>query len=176
MEKALVRILPTAPGTLDSGRKGEDIMLKLGLLALPLLGAAISCGTRADETLPAVSVYRTQTCGCCKKWVAHLEHQGFVVNTVVLPQIDLDTLKHNHGVPMSARSCHTALVGSYVVEGHVPASEIQTLLRRRLPIAGLAVPGMPIGSPGMEGPHPIAYDVLAIDKAGRLETFSTQRP
>lgn len=160
-----------------SGRKDEGFMAKRGLLMLPLLVmAVVACDMRADEPLPRLEVYRTETCGCCKKWVTHLEEKGFAVNTVVLPHLELDVIKKKHGVPIAARSCHTALAGPYVIEGHVPASEIQKLLRKRLPIVGLAVPGMPIGSPGMEGPHPVVYDVLAIDKSGRLTTFSTQHP
>jgi len=85
-------------------------------------------------------------------------------------------VKDKHNVPRQARSCHTALVGGYVIEGHVPAADIQRLLKERPAILGLAVPGMPIGSPGMEGPNPQPYNVLAFDKKGQTSVFSTQRP
>jgi len=85
-------------------------------------------------------------------------------------------VKDKYGVPAQTRSCHTALVGGYVIEGHVPAADIQRLLKEKPKVAGLAVAGMPIGSPGMEGANPRPYDVLAFDKTGKTTVFSTQRP
>jgi hypothetical protein len=89
---------------------------------------------------------------------------------------NLTAIKDKHGVPSQTRSCHTALVGGYVIEGHVPAAEIQRLLKDKPRVAGLAVPGMPIGSPGMEGANPRPYDVLTFDKTGKTTVFSTQNP
>lgn len=120
-----------------------------------------------------VTVYKSPTCGCCKKWVEHLQANGFSVKAVDTE----DVVKHKlaNGVPYELGSCHTALVGGYVVEGHVPASDIKRLLKERPPVRGLAVPGMPIGSPGMEqGAHKQRYEVLTFDKQGKTTVFSRQ--
>ena len=106
-------------------------------------------------------------------WVAHLEENGFTVKTTDLPVVDLDAVRRRAGVPDPVASCHTALVDGYVVEGHVPADDVRRLLDERPPIAGIAVPGMPRGSPGMEGPNPQPYDVIALDEDGNFARFSS---
>jgi hypothetical protein len=121
---------------------------------------------------PAVTVYKTATCGCCSKWVEHLRSAGFPV--VAHDVENLDEIKAQQGVPLALRSCHTALVDGYLVEGHVPAPVIERLLRERPRVTGLAVPGMPVGSPGMEGEHPERYAVLAFDGSGRVTVYSQQ--
>lgn len=110
--------------------------------------------------------------GCCSKSVDHLREKGFEVRTTDMR--DLTDIKARHGVPRQLESCHTALVGGYVLEGHVPAADVQRLLEERPAIAGLAVPGMPIGSPGMEVPGTKAerYDVIAFDESARTEVFA----
>ena len=125
---------------------------------------------------PTLLVYKTPTCGCCGKWIEHLEEAGFRVEAQNLS--DLTRLKALNGVPPNLTSCHTALVEGYVIEGHVPASDIRKLLSQRPEVAGLAVPAMPLGSPGMEHPDPTrheAYDVLAFG-AGGVEVFSRHEP
>ena len=107
-------------------------------------------------------------------WVAHLEENGFTVKATDVQ--DLNAVKRRMGVPGPAMSCHTALVDGYVVEGHVPAVDLKRLLDERPPIAGIAVPGMPQGSPGMEGPNPQPYDVIAFDEAGGFARFSSHKP
>ena len=104
-------------------------------------------------------------------WVAHLEQHGFDVQSTNVP--DMTAVKRRAGVPRAVSSCHTALVDGYVVEGHVPADDIKRLLSERPDIAGVSVPGMPIGSPGMEGPNPQPYDVLAFDEDGSLTHFAS---
>ncbi|MDG2049590.1 MAG: DUF411 domain-containing protein [Myxococcota bacterium] len=126
-----------------------------------------------------IQVYKTPTCGCCGNWVNHLRAAGFDVKTTDLP--DLTALKRSNGVPQSMASCHTALVGGYVIEGHVPASDIRRLLKERPRVAGLAVPGMPMGSPGMEHPDPRrheAFEVIAFGTpaASGFEVFETHQP
>jgi hypothetical protein len=106
--------------------------------------------------------------------VEHLRRAGFAPTASNVD--DMPSVKQVYKVPAHTRSCHTALVGGYVIEGHVPVADIQRLLKEKPAIAGLAVPGMPIGSPGMEGPNPRPYDVLAFDKTGKTTVFSTQRP
>jgi hypothetical protein len=142
------------------------------LLLAALAAVLAACGAAEQGT--RVAVYRTPSCGCCLEWVDHLEAAGFSVEVTEVQ--DLQAVKASHGVPRGISSCHTALVDGYVVEGHVPARDVQRMLAERPPITGLAVPGMPIGSPGMEGPDPEPYDVLAFDERGGVEVFSSYRP
>ena len=107
-------------------------------------------------------------------WVAHLEEHGFTVVTKDVS--DITGIKRTHDVPPMVSSCHTALVGGYVVEGHVPADDIKRLLSERPDVAGIAVPGMPIGSPGMEGPNPRPFDVIAFDEDGALSRYASHTP
>lgn len=117
-----------------------------------------------------VTVYKSPTCGCCKDWVKHMQQNGFKVK-----QIDVDNVvpyKIKYGVTQSLSSCHTARAGGYTIEGHVPAADIKRLLKERPKIKGLAVPGMPAGSPGMEGPQKDKYDVLTFDAKGKTGVFA----
>ncbi len=140
------------------------------VLAVLLLATAGPAFAEPDT----ITVYKSPTCGCCTQWEKHLESHGFQVKSRVVP--DVTPVKIENGIPSRLASCHTAFVAGYVVEGHVPAEDVKRLLREKPAIAGLAVPGMPIGSPGMEGPNPVVYDVLAFDSDGRVEVFSTHRP
>lgn len=122
-------------------------------------------------------VYKSPTCGCCDLWVDHVRDRGFVVETVDIVEYDAFVAKkREHGVAMDLGSCHTALIGGYVVEGHIPAYVIHRLLTERPDIRGIAVPGMPIGSPGMEGPDPQPYQVIAIAHDGSTSLFETVDP
>jgi hypothetical protein len=134
--------------------------------------AALVAQSPAPST---IAVVRDPGCACCLKWVAHLEQASF--KTMVTESADMPALKDSKGVPPAARSCHTATVDGYVIEGHVPADDIKRLLRERPSIAGLAVPGMPAGSPGMEtaSGKTTPYDVLAFDKAGKVSVFASHR-
>ena len=137
------------------------------------LGAAAALATAADAeatVAPAMTVYRSPTCGCCKKWVAHARAAGFRVSEKELD--DLSEVKAMLGVPEALQSCHTAVVASYVVEGHVPADLIKRMLAQRPKVAGLAVPGMPTGSPGMEGGPPERYDVIAFERTGATRVYA----
>jgi len=104
--------------------------------------------------------------------VGHLQANGFSVKLNDVNNSQLDQIKAKHGVPRALQSCHTALVGGYVIEGHVPADLIRRLLKEKPPVVGLAVPGMPIGSPGMEGPTPEPYDIFAIERNGRSRIYA----
>ena len=106
-------------------------------------------------------------------WVAHLEQNGFKVKATDVP--DMRGIKQEAGVPRAVNSCHTAMVDGYVVEGHVPAEDIKRMLAERPEIAGIGVPGMPMGSPGMEGPNPQPYDVLAFDEDGTLSHYASHQ-
>jgi hypothetical protein len=128
-----------------------------------------------QQARPTVEVYKSPTCGCCSLWVEHLQANGFTVRTSERDDPALADLKAKHGIPATARSCHTALVNGYVIEGHVPAADVQRLLKERPAVVGLAVPGMPIGSPGMEvaGQPMQPFNVLAFDKAGQTRVFAS---
>lgn len=140
------------------------------------IGAAASSppvAVAADTShaaLPTITVYKTPTCGCCTDWVDHLRENGFSV--VAHDLDDLSPIKAELGIRRELASCHTAVVDGYVVEGHVPADLIARLLTERPAVTGIAVPGMPIGSPGMEGPYSQRYDVLTFDRDGRTTVFA----
>ena len=107
-------------------------------------------------------------------WVSHLQDSGFTVRTTDVP--DVTPIKTEHDVPGRLFSCHTALVDGYVIEGHVPAEDIERLLKKRPDIAGIAVPGMPVGAPGMEGPNPQEFAVISFDDDGQMTVFATHTP
>jgi len=148
------------------------------VLATLLVTAAVStAGVESAQRQvlqgPTVQVYKLSTCGCCASWVQHLEANGFTTRVMNLD--DLSEIKAANNVPGSAQSCHTATVDGYVIEGHVPAADVRRLLEERPAVLGLAVPGMPIGSPGMEVPNvkPVPYDVVSFDRRGQLRVFSS---
>jgi hypothetical protein len=115
-------------------------------------------------------VYKTSTCGCCSKWVDHMRAHGFDVKTEDVQ--DIGRVKTEHGVPPQLGSCHTSLVGGYVIEGHGPADAVQRLLRERPKVTGISVPGMPVGSPGMEVPgRRDSYNIVTFDRSGPLAVF-----
>ena len=130
------------------------------------------CLPARAEASPAIMVHRDPTCGCCGGWIEHLRRAGFSV--AVVETRDLDTVRERLGVPAELASCHTAEVQGYVVEGHVPVAAIRRLLTERPQAAGLAVPGMPMGSPGMEGGTPETCAVVLFGPQGRL-TFARYR-
>ena len=121
---------------------------------------------------PLVEVFKTPTCGCCSQWVEHMRKNGFTVRTTDLN--DLTEVKKSRLVPDQVQSCHTAVVNGYVVEGHVPAADVQRMLKEKPGIAGIAVGGMPAGSPGMDYPGvtPQAYNVMSFDKSGATRVYA----
>jgi hypothetical protein len=141
------------------------------LTAVVATALALAAGApRAQQALPTVMVYKTSTCGCCSKWVDHMRSQGFEVKTEDVENIA--RVKATHGVPSQIGSCHTSLVGGYVIEGHVPGDAVHRLLREKPKVTGIAVPGMPAGSPGMEVPgRKDAYNIVTFDKSGQTGIF-----
>jgi len=131
----------------------------------------MACGSTDPST---ITVYKSPTCGCCVKWVDHLEAGGLAVEAINVE--NMSSIKKKNGVPSELASCHTALVDGYVIEGHVPVEDVIRLLEERPDVAGLAVPKMPIGSPGMEGPNPVRYDVLAFSEDGSIHTYASHGP
>lgn len=136
--------------------------------------ASSTAGQLGPTRLAAMTVYRDPNCGCCEAWADIASKAGYKVSVVDRP--DMDAVKKQYGVPDNLRSCHTALVGAYAIEGHVPLAHVKRLLDRKpAGIKGLAVPGMPRGSPGMEMPDGSkdAYQVMAFDAAGQTTAFAT---
>jgi hypothetical protein len=150
--------------------------MKLGKLITPIaIGAALMAGgivvvsSRGQAANPTITVYKSPTCGCCNGWVDHLEQVGYTVEAN--DRNDMLAVKDQLGVARELGSCHTAVIEGYVIEGHVPGDVIARLLSERPDIAGIAVPGMPVGSPGMEGPNPQPYEILAFDHQGNVSVF-----
>lgn len=134
-----------------------------------ILAAPLAAAIRLDAAGSQVQVYKTPTCSCCSKWVQHLRDNGFQVS--VQDVADTVVYRRKYGVPEALMSCHTAVVEGYSLEGHVPASDIQRLLRKRPKAKGLAVPGMPVGSPGMESTRSEAYAVMIFDDEGQSSVY-----
>lgn len=164
---------------MGTGRKILGAFTAVGILSLSAahLGGAGTIGraeaarvARTPAKPIAIKVYKTPTCGCCKAWVQHLRDNGFKVETMDMP--DLSLIKQKYGVPQKLQSCHTAVVNGYVVEGHVPADVIVKMLKEHPAIAGVTVPGMVTGSPGMEGASKPPYDVLTFDPAGHSRVYA----
>ncbi len=123
------------------------------------------------EELTEIEVYRSPSCDCCSKWITHLEQNQFKVKDVV--SNDVQTKKDEVGVPKNMASCHTAIVNGYVIEGHVPAVDIRKLLKLKPRVIGISVPGMPVGTPGMEmGERKDPYKVVSFDKEKNYKVFS----
>jgi hypothetical protein len=137
------------------------------LLTLFVLGAAVNLPASAAD---AIDVYKSPYCGCCGKWVEHLRQAGFDVRTHEVN--DVPAARQRLGMTDRLGSCHTAKVAGYVVEGHVPAADIQRLLKEKPKALGLAVPSMPPGSPGMESSKPVRYNTLLVQSGGEASIFA----
>lgn len=144
-------------------------VLKLPLRSL-LLVCLASTGTAWAQTATQVDVFKSPTCGCCGKWIKHLQQNGFQVN--IHEVNDIPAARKKLGMPDQLGSCHTAQVGGYVIEGHVPATDILRLLKEKPKALGLAVPSMPPGSPGMESAKPIPYKTLLVQPDNSSSVFA----
>lgn len=146
-----------------------NIFLAIGLL---VFNAGIKAETIAAGKPVDIVVYRSPTCNCCGKWLEHLKKNNFNVKDIITD--DVQVIKHKYGVSEAMASCHTAIVDGYVIEGHVPASDIMKLLKTKPKIVGIAVPGMPSGTPGMEmGDKKDSYNVMSFDKENHFGIFSS---
>ena len=156
----------------------RKIFIASAIAAIALFGAAYSvkpdlqAAAQQKPAGPLVEVFKTPTCGCCSLWVEHMRKNGFNVRTTDMN--DVSEIKKSRGVPDQVQSCHTAVVNGYVVEGHVPAADVHRLLKEKPAIVGIAVGGMPVGSPGMEYPGTKAqpYNVMSFDKSGTTRVFA----
>ena len=150
----------------------RTFMTQAAGLALASIGARRLWGIAAPGAGTAITVYKSASCGCCAKWVDHLKANGFT--PTVHDDEGMDAVKDEMGVPKDVRSCHTALLGRYIVEGHVPASDLRRLLSEKPDVAGLAAPGMPGSSPGMAMPGAAhePFEVLAFTRDGKSTVFA----
>ena len=143
----------------------------IGAIALLVVGMTWIWMVKKSQATD-ITVYKSPSCGCCRGWVTYLEGHGFTVDVEDVK--DMDAVKKRLGVPPELSSCHTGKMGKYVVEGHVPIGDLRRLLRENPSVQGITVPGMPVGSPGMEvpGEKPERYDVLTYTKDGRTKVFA----
>jgi hypothetical protein len=145
-------------------------ILSAFVVGVTMAAAAALAGAQAKATPVPIKIFKTPTCGCCQKWVEHMRAAGFAPEVEDMPSVA--PVKDRSHVPDALRSCHTALVGGYAVEGHVPADVVLRLLREKPKVAGIAVPGMPVGSPGMEmGDRKDPYEVVAFTADGKTSTY-----
>src|SRR6266699_4657132 len=142
-----------------------DLSLTRRSALFAAVASLLQTGTVFAVEKPVITVHKDPTCGCCSGWVQHLQKAGF--DTKVLDTRDLDAVKRRLGVPDDLAACHTAEVAGYIIEGHVPQAALKRFLAEKPDAAGLAVPGMPIGSPGMEGGTPQPYEVILFGPRGR---------
>ena len=135
------------------------------------LAATENVSSAQAALVSEITVFRSPTCSCCGQWIAHAEAAGFQVKDEITE--DMSAIKQQYGVPDSLSSCHTTVVGDYVIEGHVPAADVRRLLTEKPAIAGIAVPGMPVGSPGMESGDDVEpYTVFSFTESGETAAFS----
>ena len=143
--------------------------MRISVITRSIVGLALTFSTYVEGAEAQINVFKSRTCSCCSKWVEHLRAHGFTVN---VKEVDSTApYQRQYAVPQKLQSCHTAVVDGYVIEGHVPATDIQRLLKTRPNAKGLSVPGMPMGSPGMEGARSEPYSVLLFDANGGTTVF-----
>lgn len=168
-EKAGRQAVPAASGARRFSRR--KALYGFGLAGAGVLAAGWGLGLFSSPSASAVPVvvYKSPSCGCCGEWVRHMRRNGYRVEVHDLD--DVDPVKRRAGVPESLESCHTAFIGDYVIEGHVPAQSIARLLAEGPPVKGLAVPGMPVSAPGMDGPGNDPYEVMAFAAKGGIKVY-----
>tara|TARA_R110002110_G_scaffold29981_5_gene106443 strand:- start:1359 stop:1871 length:513 start_codon:yes stop_codon:yes gene_type:complete len=144
----------------------------IGVLTISM-GLLFNEKSEANTNISEVTVYKSPTCDCCKKWVSHLRDAGFKVTEK--DRYNMTNIKSDLSVSRNLQSCHTSIVDGYVVEGHVPADDIKRMLLEQPDVLGLTVPGMPKGSPGMESQQSDSYDVLSFNNNGQTEVYASYK-
>jgi len=150
------------------------LIIRGAIASFALVFTVAAARQTAKPAAQPITIWRTATCGCCSKWIDHLKAAGFTPTVHVVES--MDTAAPRKRVPESVRTCHTATLEGYVVEGHVPADVIRRLVKEKPRVEGIGVPGMPAGSPGMESPAPQTYQVLSFDAAGKTSVFANVTP
>lgn len=149
------------------------LMVAAGITAALMLDRGAQDEAVATAGSSTMQVWKTPTCGCCGDWVDYMRGAGFALEVRDVSEREMIDVKRRHGLPVHLSSCHTAVVGGYVVEGHVPAEDVRRMLEERPDARGIAVPGMPLGSPGMEfGDRIDSYEVLLFDRDGATRVFA----
>jgi hypothetical protein len=150
----------------------QAIVLTIAVIGFNIVAYGQTRAQKSAAAAPQLSVFKTPTCGCCQNWVEYMKANGFTAKVTNMP--DVSSVKMQNGLPPRLASCHTTLVGGYVIEGHVPVEDVRRLLKEKpAGIAGIAAPGMPAGSPGMDVPNSPAYQIIAFDKTGRTSVYAT---
>lgn len=153
------------------------MLKKRAFILVGVLAVVAFVGFRAGDWSAAsgapikVVMYQNPACGCCGEWAKHMEREGFEVE--IQKTAELNRIKEREGITAETAACHTAIVDGYVVEGHVPVRDVKRLLLERPDVLGITVPGMPAGSPGMEGPRSDSFDVLTFDKDGKTAVYAS---
>lgn len=155
--------------------RNSRLLLSVCALAVAGLIGVAAQQKAATPALPKVTVYKTSSCGCCRLWVDHMKANGFDVQAMDVSSADVRAVSKAAGLKDEDTSCHTAKIGTYTVEGHVPADDIKRMLKEKPAIAGLSAPGMPQGSPGMEQGVKEPYDVIAYKKDGTSTVFAKHK-
>ncbi|MEM8809939.1 MAG: DUF411 domain-containing protein [Cyanobacteria bacterium P01_G01_bin.38] len=175
LAKAILAKIPAKPYAMSILK--SLFIVGLMMVSLALTGCTGSDAGMAVDTAKQIAmaheltVFHSPTCGCCGLWIEHVQSAGFQIKDEITE--DMDPIKQAYGVPANLASCHTASVDGYVIEGHIPAEDLQRLLIEKPAIAGIAVPGMPTGSPGMEsGDYVEPYTVFSFTEDGAVATFA----
>ncbi|MEE9355243.1 MAG: DUF411 domain-containing protein [Methylococcaceae bacterium] len=148
----------------------KNTIVFIAFFLIPAFTYAESDADTSQKQFKEMVVYRSPTCGCCAKWIEHLKQENFNIKDIVTD--DMDSIKSQYKIPRKLSSCHTAVIDGYVIEGHVPAEDIKTLLTSKADVVGITVPGMPVGTPGMEmGGKKDPFDVISFDKQGSYKAY-----
>ena len=156
----------------------RNTRLVVALVTIAITGLGLGAAAQQKPAAAAaqkITVYKTSSCGCCRLWVDHLKASGFDVQAMDVSSADVRAVSKAAGLKDDDTSCHTAKVGNYVVEGHVPADDIRRMLKEKAAIAGIAAPGMPQGSPGMEQGSKEPFDVVAFTKDGKTTVYAKHK-
>lgn len=155
--------------------RNTRLVVALVTIAITGLGLGAAAQQKPAAAAQKITVYKTSSCGCCRLWVDHLKASGFDVQAMDVSSADVRAVSKAAGLKDDDTSCHTAKVGNYVVEGHVPADDIRRMLKEKPAIAGIAAPGMPQGSPGMEQGSKEPFDVVAFTKDGKTTVYAKHK-
>lgn len=155
--------------------RNTRLVVALVTIAITGLGLGAAAQQKPAAAAQKITVYKTSSCGCCRLWVDHLKASGFDVQAMDVSSADVRAVSKAAGLKDDDTSCHTAKVGNYVVEGHVPADDIRRMLKEKAAIAGIAAPGMPQGSPGMEQGSKEPFDVVAFTKDGKTTVYAKHK-